>query len=89
MRIELYSVENDENGIRIKAFLEKNNLPFKEIITNDIYLLQKAIQSKLPEKISVIKVIYNHSIHVCRGFNEIFLNQIIEHITKYKPRIEK
>jgi hypothetical protein len=80
MRIELYLVPDDENGRLIKEFLINNNLPFKEIISNNINEL---------ENISKLRIIRNHAIIVCDGFNELFLNQeLIEHIKKYKPRVE-
>ncbi len=80
MKIELYLVPNDENGRLIKKFLINNNLLFKEIIYNKVDSLNK---------ISKLRIIRNHAIIVCTGFNEFFLNQeIIEHIKKYKCKIE-
>jgi hypothetical protein len=80
MKIELYLVPNDENGRLMKEFLIKNNITFHEIICNGI---------SSSNKISKIKIIRNHAIIVCDGFNELFLNQeLIEHIKKYKPKIE-
>ena len=83
MRIELYLVPEDIHGKAIKIFLEKNNLLYKEIITNDLSLLNKIAQTNLTEKISLLKVTYSHSIHVHIGFNEHNLNQLLEHIKKY------
>ena len=88
MRIELYLVPEDIHGKAIKTFLDKNNLPYKEIISNDLSLLNKIAQTSLTEKISLLKIIYNHGIHVHVGFNEHSLNQLVEHIKKYKPKIQ-
>ena len=80
MKIELYLVPNDKNGKLIKEFLINNNLPFKEIICNDTNDL---------ENISKLRIIRNHAIIICTGFNELFLKQeLIEHIKKYKPKIQ-
>ena len=87
MKIELYMVPEDEKGRLIKEFLIKNNLPFKEIITDDINLLNKARQARLNIKKSLLKVTYSHSIHII-GYNEFDLNQLLEHIEKYKPKIK-
>jgi len=89
MKIELYLVPEDIHGKAIRIFLDKNNLPYKEIITNDLSLLNKIAQTSLTEKISLLKVTHSHSIHVHIGFNEHSLNQLIEHIKKYKCFIEK
>lgn len=88
MILELYSVPGDENGRMIKRFLEKNNLLFKEIVTNDIRMLRRVAQENLQERISLLKVRYRHAIQVMVGFNQHMLNQLIEHIERYKPRIE-
>ena len=88
MKIELYLVPEDIHGKAIKIFLQKNNLKFHEIITNDINELEQVTRRKLPEKISILKVTYSHSIHVQEGFNEHFMNQnILEHIKKYNARL--
>ncbi|MDO8459491.1 MAG: hypothetical protein Q7S74_00110 [Nanoarchaeota archaeon] len=83
MRLELFSIPNDANGNLIKDFLVKNNLTFTEIITEDTELLNKIAQTKLLNKISILRVTYSHSIHVMIGYQENQLNQLIEHIKKY------
>lgn len=75
MKIEFY-LANDEDGKLIKEFLEQNNLPFKTI--------KEEIKSW-----SSLKTTYSHSIHIIEGYNKLLLNQLIEHINKYKPKIEK
>ena len=88
MKIELYSVSNDKNAELIKEFLIRNNLKFHETITDDINLLSKIAQARLLEKISLLKIRFRSAIHVHTGFNEIGLNQLLEHIKKYNPKIE-
>jgi len=90
MKIELYLVPNDKEGVLLKKFLERNKLPHKEIITKDINLLRKATQSKWRETlISLLKIRSSSSIHIIEGFNPFDLKQLLEHIKKYNPRIEK
>ncbi len=87
MKIELYNV-NDEDGRKIKEFLIKNNLLFKEILTEDIALLNQVRQAKINTKISLLKMTYSSSIHIISGFNEFALSQLLEHIKKYNPKIK-
>lgn len=43
----------------------------------------------LQNKISALKIVFNHSIHILKGFDENCLNlNLLEHIKKYKPKIE-
>lgn len=87
MKIELYLVPNEMHGKAIKLFLDKNKLPYKEIIIDDINILKKITQNKyMQKKISLLKLTYSSSIHVIIGFNESALNQLLEHINKYKPK---
>ena len=72
MRIELFCVDGEEDGKKIKEFLMYNNLPFKEYKTTNK---------------SSLKITYSHAIHIIDGFNELALNQLLGHITKYKPKI--
>jgi len=88
MKIELYSVPNDENAKLIKDFLIKNNLKFHETITDDISLLRKICQGDYPKLESLIRVKYSHSIYIIKGYQEFPLNQLIKHIKKYSPKIE-
>ncbi|GEM_PF-6038634 len=88
MKIELYSVPNDKNAELIKEFLEKNNLKFHEIITSDINLLRKVCQGFFPRLESLLRIKFRHSIHIIRGFEEHSLNQVLEHVKKYNPKIE-
>ena len=88
MKIELYLVPNDEGGRLIKELLEKNKLSFKEVITNDLDILEKIARTKLQRKVSLLKIKYSSGISVIVGFNELALKQLLEHIKKYKPKIE-
>lgn len=88
MKIELYLVPNDIHGKAIKLFLNKNKLPHKEIITENLEVLRKAAQYNLNEKISLLKVTYSSGIHAIIGFNKRNLNQLLEHIKKYKSKVE-
>ena len=87
MKIELYLMQNDKEGLLIKDFLLRNNLKFHEILTEDIDLLSKVCRTKLNNKISIIRIKNPHNIHIIRGFNEFALNQLIKHIKKYNPKI--
>ncbi len=88
MKIELYAVPEDIKGQAIKLFLQRNNLKFHEVVTDDISLLEQVTKRKLSNKISIIKITYSHGISVQEGFNEHFLNhQILEHIKKYNAKL--
>ncbi len=86
MKIEFYNV-GDEEGKKIKEFLTKNNLPFNEIITDDVNLLDKVRQARISTKVSLLRIFYSSSIHIIGGYNELALNQLIEHIEKYKLKM--
>ena len=88
MRIELYSTPEDEEAKKIKDFLVKHHLPFQEILTNDISVFNKVHQMPLNTKTASLKVVYSSAIGVITGFNEFALNQLIEHIKKYNPKIK-
>lgn len=88
MKIELYSVPNDENAKLIKIFLTENKLKFHETIINDIRLLDKMVKVSLSGRISLLRIKYSHAIHIIRGFDEHNLNQLLEHVKKYNPEIE-
>ena len=88
MKLELYSVPNDIHAEAIKLFLTKNNLKFHEMITKDLNLLNSITQTRLKEKISLLRIKGNHNINVHIGFSEHNLNQLLEHIKKYNPKIE-
>ena len=88
MNIELFLVPGDEQGNLIKSFLNKNSLKFDEIITEDLELLSKVTQRRLTRAISMIRIKRSHSIQVMEGYNEFVLNQLLEHISKYKPKIK-
>ena len=88
MKIELFSVPNDKGRELIKDFLNKYNIKYHEIITDDINLLENVANGKLLKPLSLIRVKYSHSIHVADGYNKHFLNQLLEHIDKYKPQLE-
>ncbi len=90
MKIELYTIPHCNQKELIKEFLRKNNLPFKEkVVDNDQVKTElKRTASYLPySKESFLKITYSHGIHVIRGFNDFALNQLLEHIKKYNPKI--
>ena len=89
MKIELYNLQKDIHSQAIKKFLNLNNLPFKEIQVNIEQAKNEFNEIFRGFNNSVIKVTHSHSIHQCQGFNEPFLNQLIEHIKKYEPKIIK
>ena len=88
MKIELYRVPNDTEGEKIKEFLIRNRLSFTEIVTDDISVLNKVAQIPVGRKFSLLKVTYSGAIGIIDGFNEIALNQLIEHIKKYNLKIK-
>jgi len=79
MKLELYSLE-DVHAQAIRLFLNKNNLLFKEIKLNSCDYKKM--------NMSYLKIIKNHSITIINGFNELMLNDLIEHVKKYSPKIE-
>ena len=91
MKLELYSIPNCEEAGKFRAFLTKNNLPFREIITNT-----PLKDSKIPKnpffrenEHTFLKITYGHSIHAIKGYDEFQLNQsILEHIKKYNAYVE-
>jgi hypothetical protein len=87
MKIELYNI-GDGPGQLIKNFLENNNIPFKEIITNDINILNKVCQGSFSGKASLLKITKSHSISIIHGFLEWELKHLLEHIKKYNPKFE-
>ena len=90
MKIELYLVPKDIHGKAIKLFLDKNKLFYKSIITDDISILRRVSQDKfLQKKISILKTTFSSSVQVQIGFNENYLNQLLEHIKRYKAKIKK
>ncbi len=88
MEISLYYT-GDEQGKKFKEFLIKNNLPFREIIVNNEETIRELRKLSWQDKASILKVVLNHSIHAYSFFDEENLNlNILEHIKKYKPRME-
>ena len=87
MKIELYLVPEDIHGKALKLFLNNNNIKFNEITTEDLELLSSIAQTQLKEKISLLRIKRSHSINVIEGFDEIALNQLLDHIKKYNPKI--
>jgi arsenate reductase-like glutaredoxin family protein len=89
MKIELYSVPNCEHSLNIEEFLQKNNIKFKKTIVDNEQTKRELKKLSFQEQISIIKITRNHSINVINGFNEHMMDmEIIEHIKKYKPKIE-
>lgn len=86
MKIILYSLK-DIHAEAIKLFLTKNSLGFKEITKNDKDF-NEIRKLTFVDDTSILKVVRNHSISIMHGFNELFLNQLLEDIKKYKPKIE-
>lgn len=79
----------DEQGKKFKEFLIKNSLPFKEIVVDNEETKSEFRKLNWQDKASILKVTCSHSIHVYSFFDEDNLNlNILEHIKKYKPRIE-
>lgn len=76
MKLELYST-GDGEGKLIKRFLEDNKLPFKEIVTNNINILNKIAHTMLDRKVSLLKIKRNRSVEVIMGFNQIALRQLL------------
>jgi hypothetical protein len=72
MKLELYD-SDDLDGKEIREFLDKNNLFYHKNQTKD--------------RKSYLKITRSHSICIINGFNELMLNQLLEDIKKYKPKI--
>ena len=86
MKITFYNA-GDKDGELIKKFLLENEILFKEVITNDLNLLQKIAHSTIQRKVSLIEI-RNGYVKVITGFLEWDLNQLLEHIKKYKPKLK-
>lgn len=69
------------------TFLKANNILFKEIKTEDLNLLQKIARFPLKDKTSLLEIRSGY-VKVITGFLEWDLNQLIEHMKKYNPKIE-
>ena len=90
MKLELYSIPKCPEAEKIRDFLNKNNLPFKEIIT-----ATPLKDSKIPKnpffqekEHSLLKITYSSSIRVISKYDEFLLNQsILEHIKKYNAKV--
>ena len=89
MKIELYLIPGDKNGILLKRFLDRNNLFHKEVVTDDINVLRKVFQGFPCDKRSILRIRMSSSINIINGFDPLALKQLLEHIKKYNPIIEK
>lgn len=81
---------NSEDSEKIKDFLTKNNLLFEEVVLNDLARMELAKLSPYMNNLkeSILKINFNQGIQIINGFNEFALNQLLEHIEKYKPKIK-
>jgi len=87
MKIELYTVPGCIQADRIRSFLQKNNLPFNEIVVDNEQKYSEF--RKLAwryDRVSALKITYAHHIQVMYGFDEWGLMQLLEHIKKYNPK---
>ena len=90
MKLELYAIPNCQEAQKIKEFLIRHNLPFKEIIT-----IAPLKDSKIPKnpffqekEHSILKIRKSSSISAISHYDEFLLNQeIIEHIKKYNVKV--
>ena len=94
MKLELYSMPNCEEAKKIRDFLEKNGLPFKETLVNsqnyNEFLKLSYWNKQLTKKVSILKITYSSSIHVITGYDEFLLKQAtIEHIKKYNAHVQE
>ncbi len=90
MKLMLYSFPNDAEAAKIRNFLKNNSLLFKEIVVDNkekFIETRKAKQESL-NKISFLKIVRSHSISIITGYQQFFLDQLLEHIKKYNPKIE-
>ena len=90
MKLKLFTIPNCVEAEKIRKFLIESNLTFEEaVVNNDAYQELDGIAKYLKySKESFLIVRHSHSIHGIHGFNEFALNQLLEHIKKYKPGIE-
>lgn len=87
MKLELYSIPNNSDSEKIKDFLVKNNIHFKEIIIDNEKSRIELKKLTRQNNISCLKITKSHGIEVIAGFLEFPLQQLIEHIKKYNPKI--
>ena len=89
MQITLYSLK-DIDAEKIKEFLQKNRLLFRELTIEDKEFnegLDKLKRMTYIPRISFLKIIKSSSISLIIGYNKFELNQLIEHINKYRPKL--
>ena len=88
MKLTLYLIPNDKEGEKIKDFLIANNLYFEEKILNNETKQEILKYSRyISFNNSLLLIVKSHSISLIDGFHEHLLNQLVEHIQKYKPKI--
>ncbi len=89
VKITLYLVPEDDEGYEIKEFLIKNNLPFEEIVTDNLKLLSKIAHFPMQKKTSLLEIRYSHAVHVIDGFIKKDLDNLLEHIEKYNIKLRR
>ncbi len=90
MKILLYSFPNCPHAEQFKVFLVANKLPFKEVIINSKEK-RREIQNENRWSLtdtSFLKIVYSHAIHLITGCQPLTIQQLLEHIRKYNPKIE-
>ena len=69
MKLILYSLPECIHAKAMKIFLERNNLPYKEIKINN-QNINELKKISFQDKVSALKVIKSSSISVITGFDE-------------------
>ena len=89
MKLELYSLNNDIHSQKIKEFLIKNNIKLMiKDLNNNREEIKKLSDYLADSKESLLKITKSHSISIINGYNELSLNQLLEHIKKYSPKLQ-
>lgn len=77
-KITLYSVPNYPESEKLKQFFIMHGLPFTEISADNENLKKEIFKLSFQDKISIVKIHYNHGISVVTGFNEFILKKEID-----------
>ena len=88
MKIKLYTIPGCGEADKIRGFLHQNILPFEELVVDSKQAWEEFRKICYGLKVSTLKVTYSSSIGVMHGFNDVFMQQLAEHVKKYNPKFK-
>lgn len=77
-KIFLYSIPNCLEAEKLRQFFIMYSLPFTEISVDNENLKKELFKLSFQDKVSIVKIHYNHGISVVIGFNEFILKKEID-----------